>query len=83
MADVIMNQHLLGIVDCVLNCLELLSNLKTRPSLLHHADDLAKMPSRALEPFGDLGMSFMLHVFLSYSRLEDSPYPEGGIAENA
>jgi hypothetical protein len=62
MADVIMNQSFLGIVDCVLNRLELLSKLKTWSSLLDHADDSLKMAFSASEPFDDLGMSPVPHV---------------------
>ena len=62
MADVIVDQRFLGIVDCVLDRLELLSKVETRSSLRDHADDLSKMPFGAPEPFDDLGMSLVLHV---------------------
>jgi hypothetical protein len=41
------------------------------------------MPSRALEAFDDFGMSFGWHISLSFPASEDSPYPGGGIGENA
>jgi hypothetical protein len=80
MADVIVNQCFLGIVDCVLYRLELLSELKTRssPSIL---PIILKMPFGASEPFDDLGMSLVLHV-LFLSRWQDSQYPPRAIVEN-
>ena len=57
-----MNQRFFGIVDCILDRLELLSKLKTRSSLLDHVDDFLKMPFGASEPLDDLGMSLVLHV---------------------
>ena len=82
MADVIVDQRFLGIVDCVLDRLELLSKLNTRSALRHHADDLPKVPFGAPEPFDDLGMSLVLHVPLPFRR-EDSAYPPRGIGDYA
>jgi hypothetical protein len=47
MADVLMNQSFLGIVDCVLDRLKLLCEYKAWSTLFDHADDLSKMPFRA------------------------------------
>jgi hypothetical protein len=47
--DVIVDQRLLGIVDCVFDCLELLGELATGPTFLDHGDDLVEVSVRPLE----------------------------------
>src|SRR5262249_30091990 len=61
MIDVIVDQRLLGVVDRVLDRLQLLSKLDAGPPAFDHADDRLKMPFRAPEAADDLGMVLVLH----------------------
>jgi hypothetical protein len=61
MIDVIVDQRFLGVVDRVLDRLELLSELEAGPPPFDHADDRLKMPLRASEAADDLGMVLVLH----------------------
>jgi hypothetical protein len=61
----IVNQSLLGVLDRVLDRLQLLSKLQTRPALLDHLDDHAKMAVGTLETPDDRGMTVMWHLLLS------------------
>jgi hypothetical protein len=51
----------LGIVDRILDGLELLSELEAGPPPFDQADDRLKMPFRAPEAADDLGMVLVLH----------------------
>jgi len=59
--DVIVDQRFLGVVDGVLNRLQLLGEFGTRSPLFDHADDGFKMPFRTPEATDDVGMVLVLH----------------------
>ena len=61
MIDVIVDQRLLGVVDRILDRLQLLSKFEAGPPAFDHADDRLKMPFRAPETTDDLGMVLVLH----------------------
>jgi hypothetical protein len=61
MIDVIVDQRLFGVVDRVLDRLQLLSKLEAGPPAFDHVDDRLKMPFRAPEATDDLGMVLVLH----------------------
>src|SRR5262249_51616365 len=61
MIDVIVDQRLLGVVDRVLDRLQLLSKLQAGPPAFDHVDGRLKMPFRAPEAADDLGMVLVLH----------------------
>jgi hypothetical protein len=75
--DVIVNQSLLGVLDRALDRLQLLSKLQTRPALLDHLDDGAKMAIGTLETLDDRGMTVMWHLLFP-SRGEDNADPPQG-----
>src|SRR5678815_1389440 len=52
-AEVIVNQRLLGILDGAFDGLQLLSNLSAGPLLLDHLDDGLKMAVGAFQALGD------------------------------
>jgi hypothetical protein len=72
--DMIVNQSLLGVLDRALDRLQLLSKLQTRPALLDHLDDHAKMAVGTLETPDDRGMTVMWHLLFP-SRGEDNGDP--------
>jgi hypothetical protein len=53
---VIMDQRLLGIVDCVFDCLELLGKLATGPAFLDHGNDLVEVSVRPPEARDSAGI---------------------------
>ena len=76
MADVIVNERLLGALDRALDRLELLCHLRARLAALDHLDDLLQVPVGALETLDDLGMFVVVHRGLLSSG-EDTTYPGG------
>jgi hypothetical protein len=61
MIDVIVDQRLLGVVDRVLDRLELLSKLEAGPPAFDHVANRLKVPFCAPEAPDDLGMVLVLH----------------------
>src|SRR5262249_30045062 len=61
MIDVIVDQRFLGVVDGVLDRLELLGECETGPSFFDHADDGFKMACRPPQAADDVGMVLVLH----------------------
>src|SRR4029077_18765468 len=57
--DVVVNQCLLGLCDGLLDRLQLLSDVETRPLRLDHVDDAAQMPFGTTQAPDDLGMGLM------------------------
>jgi hypothetical protein len=61
MADMIVDQRFLGVVDRVLDGLKLLGELQTRPPLFDHVDDHVQVTVGALEALDDVGMRVVGH----------------------
>jgi hypothetical protein len=56
MIDVVMDQRLLGIHDCALDCLQLLSKLHAGLPFFNHTDDALQVTVSAPESLDDVGM---------------------------
>jgi hypothetical protein len=59
--DVIVDKRLLGILDRALHRLQLLGDLRARPALLKHFDDLLQMAVGAFQAFDDRWVVAVLH----------------------
>jgi hypothetical protein len=57
--DVVMHQSFLGLRDSFLDCMELLSDLKARSTLLNHGDHGSKMALNPFETLHNFGMAVM------------------------
>ena len=59
MVDVVVHQGLFGLCNRLLDGVELLGDVKARPSLLDHGDCRAKVTFRSLEPPDDVGVALV------------------------
>jgi hypothetical protein len=59
MVDVVVHQGPFGLGNGLLDSVELLGDVKTRPALLDHVDGRAKVTFYSLEPPDDIGMAFV------------------------
>ena len=78
MLDVIVNQCFLGIINGILDCLQLLGKLGAGPTLLDHSDDRLQMPLGPPEPPYDLGVILVLHGAVPVLKPLTAVSPEGG-----
>ena len=61
MLDVIMDQLALGVGEGVLDRVQLLGEVESRPALLEHRQNLAEMAVGALEALDDFGVAGVFH----------------------
>jgi hypothetical protein len=59
MVDVVVHQGPFGLRNSLLDSVELLGDVETRPALLDHVDRRAKVTFHSLEPPDDVGMALV------------------------
>ena len=81
MVNMIVDQRFLGVVDRVLDRLQLLGKLEAGPPLFDHGDDRLKMAFRPPQATDDVGVVLVLHGARSFLRMEWF-YPPGRIVKD-
>ncbi len=66
MIQMVLYQSFLGVLNSLLNCLQLLRNIETRSARGQHLYRAAQMPTRPSQPL-DYGWMRSMHVRLSHS----------------
>jgi len=69
---VIVDERLLGLANGLFDGMELLGDIKTRPSLLDHRNDAPEMAFGPLEPLDDIRMGLM-NVWMGHVRSYPPP----------
>lgn len=63
MVDMVLNQRALGLLNGLLNRMELLGDVRAGLLILDHLDDACEVPIGTLEPLDDSGVGCMGRVF--------------------